>query len=332
VKYKKEYFYKKKIIIYGTYSELVEYSKALPKRRRLVKRTRQTDSGSADASNKTKKRRPSNLYASRQKLIRLVYANTNQVWSGREFFITLKFAENIRNLSQANKEYTNFIKRFNTYLGYASAYVAVPEFQKRGAVHYHCLFFNMPTYRADFTPKTLEAIWGMGRYNQGVDFQQVKSIKDSALYIAKYMTKATLDSRLVGRKTFFTSRNLKRPFEVRDDDDVDYLLMKGKTDIVYEYSRDTKYLGLINKKFLYHHHGKFIQSQISSNWQYPSNEKEGEEFARFRSRYVGIRDANHLAYRSSVQSLGLPGTREHKQNFFKLSSSSKQRRWRSRRN
>jgi hypothetical protein len=63
-------------------------------------------------------------------------------------FITYTFTENIIDIKKANLHFTKYIKRLNyQYFRNKKAvmkYVVVLEFQKRGAVHYHVVFFNLP--------------------------------------------------------------------------------------------------------------------------------------------------------------------------------------------
>ena len=88
-----------------------------------------------------------------RRLKRLINANAGQ-WkdeNGKIFmpiFLTLTFKENITDVKKANYMFTKFKQRIDyeitkkkkSYLKYAG----IIEFQKRGAVHYHVLFFNMP--------------------------------------------------------------------------------------------------------------------------------------------------------------------------------------------
>jgi len=114
-------------------------------------------------------------------------------------------------LTAANRELRKFMKRLGNNIAKDQAYVqyvAVPEFQKRGAVHYHLVIFNLPFIKA----RTLETIWGNG-------FIQIKSIEEVdniGAYMSKYMTKATdVNDRLVGQKCYFRTRNLMEPVETK---------------------------------------------------------------------------------------------------------------------
>jgi len=113
--------------------------------------------------------RKSSMLRSRSTLRRLVNANAWR-WlkqSGLPYlpvFVTLTFADNVRNSKIANKIFSDFIRRFNYYItdGQKKSflkYVVVIEFQDKnrgGVVHYHVMFFNMKKVWTN----TIAEIWG----------------------------------------------------------------------------------------------------------------------------------------------------------------------------
>lgn len=120
-----------------------------------------------------------------------------------KYFITLTFAENITDLNNANKCFNSFIKSISSVLLNFS-YIAVPEFQKRGAVHYH-LLVNCD----DLTKQILDVYWTYG-------FTFIKNIKTDQFlhsYLTKYLSKdnSLLDPRFFSKKKFFTSQNINKP-------------------------------------------------------------------------------------------------------------------------
>jgi hypothetical protein len=128
-------------------------------------------------------------------------------------FLTLTFADNILDLAVANKIFMKFVIRLNRRFfkkGDRLAYLAVPEFQKRGAVHYHVLFFNLPFVFNVFDE--LNKLWGYGH----LLYKALDSASDASWYMAKYMTKSLSDERFKGKKRYFGSRNLNRPFVTYD--------------------------------------------------------------------------------------------------------------------
>ena len=155
-------------------------------------------------------------------LTRLIHSN---VWRWMQensepfspAFITFTFAENITDIAQANKIFSLFIKRLNFQL-YKNKksilkYIAVTEFQKRGAVHFHCLFFNLPIglVESERTTRRIADIWDHGF----IDTKDVDDVGKAIAYLTKYMLKSFEDPRLDGKKRYFGSRNLERPKIIR---------------------------------------------------------------------------------------------------------------------
>lgn len=131
--------------------------------------------------------------------------------------MTLTFAENVTCLDYANKEFKKFIQRLNRFvrLDLGIQYAGVIEFQKRGAVHYHIVFFNLPYIKnAD-----LRRIWGHG----WVKVNRIKHVDNLGAYVVKYMSKDLSDDRLRGRKSYLCSQGLERPTEIKEDERVQVL-------------------------------------------------------------------------------------------------------------
>lgn len=158
----------------------------------------------------------SSVRRSRSKLTRLIYANSWQYRDKRRVpippkFLTLTFQQNITSLSDANKYLTRFIRSVN--LNFASLlveplkYVCVPEFQERGAVHFHLVIFNLPF--ADRIFSRLRQFWP--------DRFELKTIaRTSGVgyvsdYVIKYISKQTYDSRFFNKKRYSVSRFLLVP-------------------------------------------------------------------------------------------------------------------------
>lgn len=135
--------------------------------------------------------RQRSLMHSKSTLKRLINTNAGY-WrndNGRAFtplFLNLTFAENITDIKRANYDFTKFKQRLDyeitgkkkSYLKYAG----VIEFQKRGAVHYHILIFNMP-FMENIYDK-IEDIWGKGF----IIIRAINNIQNIASYVCKYMT------------------------------------------------------------------------------------------------------------------------------------------------
>lgn len=148
-----------------------------------------------------------NIMRSKFQLQRLVKANEPEF----KTFITLTFAENITSIERANIMFDNWrrsIKRIKSDF----KYVCVPEFQKRGAVHYH-LLTNL-NIKEDNNIITLqngkEKMYDVKYWNKG--FSSVFNLENMNVvgYITKYMNK-TIDNRLFSKRRYLYSRNLIQP-------------------------------------------------------------------------------------------------------------------------
>jgi len=138
-------------------------------------------------------------------------------------FFTLTFQDNLTDLTVSHALFKEAVRKISRRMGKRLQYIVVPEFQKRGAIHYHGLFFNLPFYNMS---EWRETFWAHGF----VDLQRPKSrIKNISAYIAKYISKENMDSRLFGRKVFFGSRGLFRPLDIFDDNE---LLRRRNDDIL----------------------------------------------------------------------------------------------------
>lgn len=232
-----------KIIVSGHIVEALQYAKPIG-----------YDLVSSKKQAPYRKRRPlaeqqitaSSLSRTRTGLIRLVNSNARMYFNEKgevvkPQFLTYTIHENIKDVRIANPLFTNYIKRLN-YHTFGSKesivkYVVVPEFQVRGAVHYHAVFFNLPMInsRQEFRTGEFASLWEHGFIKK----KNVSEIPNVGIYMTKYMTKDALDQRLVGRKKYFSSRGLYKPdvisYEHIAGDMMDYL-----TDLTPMYAYITK--------------------------------------------------------------------------------------------
>lgn len=117
-------------------------------------------------------------------------------------FVTLTYAANMKDLKQAKLDFNLFIKNLNYETKTQTKYICIPERQKRGAIHFHCLFFGLP-YRPLGVFKSL---WPHG----DARFERSKQLRSIASYVAKYVTKKTFDFPK-GTRILMRSRNLVIP-------------------------------------------------------------------------------------------------------------------------
>lgn len=149
-----------------------------------------------------------NIIRSKLQCQRLAKCNSN-IW---ETFITLTFQKNVININVGNKEFKNFVRKIRRiYKDFK--YLCVPEFQKRGAIHYH-LLTNISIKNDKLIYKQIDnkKFLHIKYWNNG--FTKVDNIKNDIKkiigYISKYMTK-DIDDRLFGKHRYFYSQNLNKP-------------------------------------------------------------------------------------------------------------------------
>jgi hypothetical protein len=199
-------FTKSKIIISGSIIEVFDYEKEvwqgpLPNQNRPK----------ANQGPRAKRgiRSEKSFLSAKSRFKRLITANINVIDDKlRPRFVTFTFEENITEIRKANICFTKFIRKFNAFLGYKKShlqYGKVIEFQKRGAVHYHVIFFNLPYFKNMYDE--MYELWGHG----WVISKKINHIKDLSSYVCKYMTEDMNDDRLFGEKCYSTSKNLKKP-------------------------------------------------------------------------------------------------------------------------
>ena len=73
---------------------------------------------------------------------RIVLSNLGT--SENPLLLTITFKENRGSLSECSRFFNLFTTNLRYRYGKQFRYIAVPEFQKRGAVHYHALFWGLP--------------------------------------------------------------------------------------------------------------------------------------------------------------------------------------------
>jgi hypothetical protein len=223
--------YDRKIIQYGNYFDLIEYSSSIylyDSQRTYFEKT-----------NTKTKRRQDSLSRTRNSVTRIIQCNIDDDPTQVPVFVTLTFKDNIKDVQTANYHFKKFTQRLKYHIGKSPKYLAVVEFQKRGAVHYHIVYFNLPY----IDKSKFENIWSHG-------FSRIEvpqNIKDVTRYVGKYMQKELIDKRLVGQKAYFTSRGILRPIHTFDPDIIDRVLSSDRI-ILQDFYES---MGLKIKKYKY---------------------------------------------------------------------------------
>jgi len=222
------YAVSKKLVISGNFLEIYDYQKpywvGYPQIRSFRENTKVVDQVAL---------RDDNVRRTRQKIRRLINCNRNL-----DRFFTITFAENKTDLRSANVLFNQFVKRLRR-LYPDFQYLGVPEFQKRGAVHYH-LLCNLPF----IDENELTKIWGNGF----CWLRRVDSVDNLGAYISKYLGKANFDKRYFKMRKFFYSMNLLKSVVVDNLKDIVKFMRtipKCFYEKVYNTEVFTKYLGMV---------------------------------------------------------------------------------------
>jgi len=132
------------------------------------------------------------IYRAVNTLRRLIFANFTE----NDKFITLTFNNeqdfDINDLDECLIRYQKFMRKLRAKYKFLK-YLTVPEFQKRGAVHYHILC-NLPY----ITQSELQKLWPYG-------FSKINAVKSTthlALYLVKYLSKKFDDPRKFGHRLY----------------------------------------------------------------------------------------------------------------------------------
>lgn len=172
------------------------------------------------------------------------------------FFVTLTFDKNkIDRLddNKTRKSFTQWVANIQRDLPNLF-YVAVPEYHKKGGLHFHLLIGG--TTAEDLGLKDSgkvvksgrckgQTIYNVSKWNNKGFSTATKVLDTNAVkyYLSKYLTKGKVDPRFFGKKRFYVSRNINRPqvekmaFPCNDTFDIFDSIIKEDYNIDYEDSK-----------------------------------------------------------------------------------------------
>lgn len=121
---------------------------------------------------------------SRRRLLEF-FARTAQTNKPR-VFLTLTYPSNMTDAETGKQHLRAFLERVRRKYPQASAIWRI-EYQERGAVHFHLLFFSLPYWKAD----SIRQVWSeiIGEENPWVHIETVRSRRGTTYYVSKYIAK-----------------------------------------------------------------------------------------------------------------------------------------------
>lgn len=225
-----------KLIITGDIAEQYDFTKEINtniRRRRPHRNDRRVG--------ESYRRRIDNQFKTRRAFLRIV--NVNLQRNDSPALLSVTFAEPIL-FRRGVRLWGEYIRLLRVKTGWTLDYVVVPEFQKRGVLHFHALIWGIPTsyIQNERMERTLQNLWARG-------FLDIKSTDRSPKlggYLAKYMLKALQDFRLCQEKAYYTSRGIMRPVLLNTKTQVAFtrraLSITGDN-LVFSKKFDTMWLG-----------------------------------------------------------------------------------------
>lgn len=254
-----------RLIQSGNVTEVYRYERDIS----LRKRRRSKDSY-RKRSSQTHARREDNIRRTRRDFQRIVRSNLTGTENPQLFTFTM---HQILSHRTSSRIFSDFIKRLRRLKGAGFRYIGVPEFQKRGAVHWHVMFWDLPEYYAckgawhkkgnrwvfehrceagrqcERRTRRISRLWLHGF----VDGVVTDGSPKLAGYLGKYMSKAMWDIRLGGKRAYNVSRNCLRPMSVASSSEfgisvLDEFVISGDN-LLRERSYVTKWMGRVNYQY-----------------------------------------------------------------------------------
>ena len=205
-----------KIISYGNSLEVYEYEKDIIRLLGRSKGSRKRGPNSKDSGvngedllprQKELGKRQDNARRASMAFRRVIASNLGG--STRPLLVTITYRDNFTDLKGSYKHFSSFIQSLRYKYGKAFKYACVPEFQKRGAVHFHALIWGLPeeVFLQERKTRTLAGLWARGF----IYLKETDGNEKLSFYLSKYMAKAFMDPRLKNQKCYVASRNIERP-------------------------------------------------------------------------------------------------------------------------
>lgn len=251
--------YSYKIIKCGDYLQ-VYYYKNPRERQNVEKLDTNTLHRSSVVSREVKHIEDRNIIRTKLNCQRLAKANAKD-W---ESFITLTYAENMEDVAKSKKDLEYFVKNIKK-VKKDFKYIAIPEFQKRGAIHFHLLTnLSLQDNNIITKQKNNNKYYDVKYWNKGfTSYEDISGdVKKIVGYISKYMTKDNADDRLFNFKRYTASQNLIKPvtefISMRDKTSREWLInyFKDKECIynntyVDDYNRPVEFFELLSVDIIY---------------------------------------------------------------------------------
>lgn len=233
-----------RVIQSGDQIELYEYSnKYVQKTRANTSRKTRRATYQHNSSDDIPTRNHQNIKRCRNNFIRIVTTNCEGKELPAFFTFTIEREVALEVGYAYLKDFWQIIKQ--KYNGVR--YIGVPEWQRRGVLHFHFLVWGLPREVTDNkrerSTRNFQRQWHKG-------FCDVRNATydNGGLggYLAKYLTQTLQDNRLRNRRAYTASRNIRRPYSAGSNSLASYMGMIIPVDCSLEFTVEypTMYLGI----------------------------------------------------------------------------------------
>ena len=192
-----------------------------------------------------KQKAKSSLSRTRNEMRRKINANPELLT-----FLTLTFRENITEVKEANKIFNRFIVRMRKQRP-DFKYIAVIEFQKRGAVHYHLLCdLDISELTSKYKTRAYERYFSKNHWKKGfIKVKPADHVDNMGAYFCKYLSKDMFNERMFRKKKYFCSQNLNKPVVLKGEK-ARFLLDKylPETKLLFQKEMESQWVGRIEYK------------------------------------------------------------------------------------
>jgi len=205
--------YMHKVTIYGKYIQTTEYAKEIS-----TERVCPSAFFKERVRNPFAKRRLDNVRKSKRLFVQRVLCGLGSL--GTPLFITLTYAENFGDVGLGNRHLRLFFQRLRkSHKGLE--YVAVPEYQERGALHYHILLFGAPLEWGDVYSKTAFTTYRGIKRKKIISWEEVMKVDKEFFTKAKehgvwYETVENLLINLVAKEGVHRRRTFTKIKKAKD--------------------------------------------------------------------------------------------------------------------
>jgi hypothetical protein len=174
------------------------------------------------------------------------------------YLISLTYQEHLTDLKVGWKHFNAFIRQLRYRFGNEFRYLAVPEWQGNGRLHFHTLFWGLPEdlqYRPGLPEEVQNRIIAR-TWNRGfVDVVLTDGSPKLATYLSAYFSYSFVDEKMHGQQHYTASKNVFKP-----------VIQKGLTPLMLNYWKEENGIKGVTPKFRREFDTKWYGTCVDEWW------------------------------------------------------------------